>query len=161
MKYLFSFCSWSNLWIKTNLLTKGIKFFIKNETYRIIKVLTFPKYAYVRNWPYGWIGPCKNFFFLENSCTHMGLSYMPVWRCLVTGKNWRPPFKKVSVLKINRACQLGLYRVPNWRFRSGSGPRNAGSDPVPVFWCQFRFRVPSGYFRVWIPPKNLTKYNPL
>ena len=43
-----------------------------------------------------------------------------------------------------------VYRVANWRFRSGSGYQSAGSDPVPVFEHQirFRFRVPSGYFRV-------------
>ena len=26
-----------------------------------------------------------------------------------------------------------VYRVENWRFRSGSGPRHVGSGPVPVF----------------------------
>ena len=118
MKYLFSFCSWSNLWIKTNLLTKGIKFFIKNETYRIIKVLTFPKYAYVRNWPYGWIGPCKNFFFLENSCTHMGLSYMPVWRCLVTGQKLKTPLWK----------SLGVKK-------------GASDNTISFFYQSFRFSV--------------------
>ena len=104
MKYLFSFCSWSNLWVKTNLHTKGFEFLTKIKTYRIITVLTFPKYAYVRNWPYGWIGPCKNFFFLENSCTHMGLSYMPVWRCLVTGQKLKTPLWKSLGVKDDDVC---------------------------------------------------------
>ena len=47
-------------------------------------------------------------------------------------------------------CWVVVYRVANWRFRSGSGHQSAGFDPVPVFErsVPIRFRVPSGYFRV-------------
>ena len=133
MKYLFSFCSWSNLWVKTNLHTKGFEFLTKIKTYRIITVLTFPKYAYVRNWPYGWIGPCKNFFFLENSCTHMGLSYMPVWRCLVTGQKLKTPLWKSLGVKIS------LQKYPCFQNYSISTP--------PNFIVCARWKVPAKCFK--------------
>ena len=60
-----------------------------------------------------------------------------------------PPSTRM-IGEIVRTTRLVVYRVANWRFRSGSGYQSAGSDPVPVFEHQFRFRfrVPSGYFRV-------------
>ena len=42
-------------------------------------------------------------------------------------------------------CRVPIRLVPGTKLAVPL--RNAGSDPVPVFEHQFRFRVPSGYFR--------------
>ena len=56
-----------------------LNFWKKNYDFIIILVLTVLNFTNNICWGSGWIEPCGICFFLENLCTHMGLSSMPVW----------------------------------------------------------------------------------